>query len=230
MSRAPDADYELPDHLPIEPIAPGSTVLVAGPAFSHAEDIARSMVASATDYDERALFISTSQTCEKFLAACRQSHPSLDDSRVAVIDCSGQEIGQSSLDTQVKYVSTQSDLTGIGMKFSALYQSLYADAADGRVRTGLVSLSSLSMYVDLRQLFQFAQTLSGRIDSADGVGVFSLDPTTHDTKTLNTLSQVADGRIEIREPTDGVEADGELRIQGLRGQPEGWQPFSLPSE
>jgi hypothetical protein len=230
MSRAPDTAYELPDHLPIEPIAPGSTVLVAGPAFSHAEDVARSMVASATDFDERALFISTNQTCEKFLAACRQSHPAFDDSRVAVIDCSGQEIGQSPLDIQVKYVSTQSDLTGIGMKFSALYQSLYADAVDGRVRTGLLSLSSLAMYVDLRRLFQFAQTLSGRIDSAGGLSVFGLDPSTHDTKTVNTLSQVADGRIEVREPAESVEADGELRIQGLRGQPEGWQPFSLPSE
>jgi hypothetical protein len=72
------------------------------------------------------------------------------------------------------------------------------------------------MYVDLRKLFQFAQTLSGRIDSAGGLGVFTLDPTTHDTQTVNTLSQVADGRIDIREPEEG-DADGELRIRGLSG-------------
>ena len=128
----------------------------------------------------------------------------------------------------MKYVSTQSDLTGIGMKFSALYESLYGAAAGGRVRTGLISLSSLSMYVDLRKLFQFAQTLSSRIDSAGGLGAFTIDPTTHDTRTVNTLSQVADGRIDVREPeVDGV--DGELRIRGLADQPLGWQPFSVPS-
>lgn len=78
-------------------------------------------------------------------------------------------------------------------------------------------------YVDLRALFQFAQTLSGRIDSADGLGVFTIDPTTHDTSTVNTLSQAADGRIEVRE----AEGDGELRVRGRPNQPDSWQLFSL---
>lgn len=137
-------------------------------------------------------------------------------------------MGHSGLDAQVKYVSTQSDLTGIGMKFSSLYESLYGTVSGGRVRTGLISLSSLAMYVDLRTLFQFVQTLSGRIDSADGLGVFAIDPTTHDTRTVNTLSQAADGRIEVREP-ESEAGDGELRVRGLPDQPSGWQPFSLPS-
>jgi len=80
------------------------------------------------------------------------------------------------------------------------------------------------MYVDLRSLFQFAQTLSGRIDSAGGLGLFTLDPTTHDTKTVNTLGQAADGRVEVRE-ADG--ADGELRVRGLPAQSSDWRPFSL---
>jgi hypothetical protein len=145
---------------------------------------------------------------------------------MGVIDCSGQDIGKAELDAEVKYVSTQSDLTGIGMNFSALYESIYPSVTEGRVRTALISLSSLSMYVDIRALFQFAQTASGRIDSADGLGVFALDPTTHDTKTVNTLSQAADGRIEVRDP-ETEEADGELHVRGLQDQPDGWQPFTF---
>ena len=220
--------YSFADSLPINPIAQGSTVLVAGPALSHTDALARSMVADGTDTGEGGLFISTNKTHKKLLAACRGTHPELDASRIGIIDCSGQEMGDAGLDAQVKYVSTQSDLTGIGMKFSALYEALYAGVRDGRVRTGLITLSSLAMYVDLRPLFQFAQTLSGRIDSADGLGVFAIDPTTHDTKTVNTLSQAADGRIEVREP-EGGEGDGELRVRGLPDQPTGWQPFTLPS-
>jgi KaiC/GvpD/RAD55 family RecA-like ATPase len=220
--------YEFAEGVPVNPIAQGSTVLVAGPALSRTDALARSLVADSTDAGEGGLFISTNQTCKKLLTACRGTHPALDATRVGIIDCSGQEMSKAGLEARVKYVSTQSDLTGIGMKFSALYQSLYADAVDGRVRTGLLSLSSLAMYVDLRTLFQFVQTLSGRIDSADGLGVFTLDPTTHDTKTVNTLSQAADGRIEVREP-EGVEGDGELRVRGLPDQPSGWQPFELPS-
>jgi hypothetical protein len=157
--------------------------------------------------------------------ACGHTNPSVVASRTGVIDCTGQGPGGRRSETEVKFISTQSDLTGIGMKFSALYETLYAAGANNCVRTGLVSLSSLSMYVDMRALYQFTQTLSGRIDSADGLGVFAIDPTTHDTATVNTLGQTADGRVEVRE-AEG-DADGELRVRGLPDQPEGWQPFSL---
>lgn len=228
MSHDAETGYRFAEGIPINPIAPGTTVLVAGPALSRTDDLARSMVADAELDGEGALFISTNKTCERLWNACRTTHPSLDPARTGIIDCSGQEIGKSQLETQVKYVSTQSDLTGIGMKFSSLYESLYADVTEGRVRTSLISISSLSMYVDLRKLFQFLQTLSGRIDSANGLGVFSIDPTTHDTKTVNTLSQVADGRIEVREAeSDDHDAEAELRIRGLPDQPDGWHPFSL---
>ena len=224
-----DAAYAFPEWLPIEPIAPGSTVIVAGPAFSNAEGLVEGMVAGGTARGEGALFISTNRTCRKLRSSLGRTAADLDRSQLGVIDCSGQDIGNGSSEVTVKYVSTQSDLTGIGMKFSALYESLYGSAGGGRVRTGLISLSSLSMYVDLRKLFQFAQTLSGRIDTAGGLGAFTIDPTTHDTQTVNTLSQVADGRIEVREP-DADAADGEVRVRGLPGQPSGWQPFSLPAE
>jgi KaiC/GvpD/RAD55 family RecA-like ATPase len=227
MSEAAETAYEFGDSLPIEPIEAGSTILIAGPALSRAEDLALSMVADGSDTGDGMLFVTTNESCERLLGSCRRLHPSFDATRAGVIDCTGQDLAQSQFDIRVKSISTQSDLTGIGMRFSALYESLYADADGGRVRTGLISLSSLSMYVDMRALFRFAQTLSGRIDSAGGLGLFSIDPTTHDTKTVNTISQVADGRIEVREPEES-DADGELRIRGLRGQPDGWQPFTLP--
>lgn len=226
MSETAETAYDFGDGVPIEPIEAGSTVLIAGPALSRAEDLALSMVADGTETGDGMLFVTTNESCERLLGSCRRLHPSFDDDRAGVIDCTGQDLAQSQFDIRVRSISTQSDLTGIGMRFSALYESLYADADGGRVRTGLISLSSLSMYVDMRALFRFVQTLSGRIDSAGGLGLFSIDPTTHDTKTVNTISQVADGRIEVREPEES-DADGELRIRGLRGQPDGWQSFTL---
>jgi len=228
MSDA-ENQYGFPAGLPLEPIEPGTTLLVAGPAFSNVDALARSLVVGGTADGEGALFISTTMTSTKLVKACQQGTPGLDTEYLGIIDCSGQEIGRADDGLRVKYVSTQSDLTGIGMKFSALYEALYAEATGGRIRTGLISLSSLSMYVDLRTLFQFAHTLSARIDSAGGLGVFTIDPTTHDEQTVNTLSQVADARIEVRE-TDATDADGEVRIKGLPAQPSGWQPFSLSAE
>jgi len=224
MSHTPDERYAFGESLPIAPVDPGSTVFVAGPAMSPAEDLATTMVADGCHGEEGSLFISTNTTCERLLDGCRRTHPDLDASRVGVIDCTGQVSGDRSHEAEVKYISTQSDLTGIGMKFSALYESLYM-ASGGPVRAGLVTLSSLSMYSDLRTLYQFVQTLSARIDSAGGLGVFAIDPTTHDEQSINTLSQVADGRIDVREADD---ADGQLRVRGLPDQPDGWQPFTLP--
>lgn len=226
MSHTSQVGYQFVDGLPIDPIPPGSTVLVAGPALSGTEDLVRSMITDSTEFDEGGLFISTNMTCTKLLNACHQYRASLDTSRMGVVDCSGQESGQLTGDLTVKYISTQGDLTGISMKFSALYESLYDSGKNGRIRTGLISLSSLLMYVELRKVFQFAQTLAGRIDTTGGLGVFAIDPTTHDTQTLNTFSQVTDGRIEVR-AADSADADGELRIRGLPNQPSGWQPFFL---
>jgi KaiC/GvpD/RAD55 family RecA-like ATPase len=229
MSDSAEGDYRFGDGVPLAPIQQGSTVLVAGSALSPAEDLARWMVTEGTDAGEGALFISTNETCVSLAEACRQTHPSFDPSRVGVIDCSGQDLAKSRLDVRVRHISTQTDLTGIGMKFSALYESLYADAGNGRVRTGLISLSSLLMYVELRTLFRFAQTLAARIESAGGLGVFVIDPESHDTRTVSTLSQVVDGRISVRDPEDVEDADGELRVDGLPEQPSKWQPFSLAS-
>lgn len=224
MSHSPENRYTFSDGIPIAPIDPGSTVFVAGPALSGATDLATTMVADGCLTGDGTLFISTNTTSERLLDGCQQSHPQFDETRAGIIDCCGQDAGRSASGAQVKHISTQSDLTGIGMKFSALYESLYMESG-GPVRAGLVTLSSLSMFNDLRKLFQFIQTLSARIESAGGLAVFAVDPTTHDTKTINTLTQVADGRIDVRDSDDG---DGELESHGLSGQSEGWQSFRLP--
>jgi KaiC/GvpD/RAD55 family RecA-like ATPase len=224
MSQSSGGAYGFSDAIPVEPIDAGATVFVSGPALSPAEDLAQRLVADGCQSGDGSLFITTNVTSDRLLDGCQRTHPDFDFGRAGVIDCSGQDVSDRRQAAQVKYISTQSDLTGIGMKFSSLYESLYMESG-GPVRTGLLTVSSLAMYVDLRKLFQFIQTLSARIDSADGIGVFAIDPTTHDTRTINTLSQVADGRIEVREADD---ADGELRVRGLAGQPDDWQPFTLP--
>ncbi len=223
MSRDSEAGYRFADGVPIQPIAPGVTVLVVGPALSGGEDLARSLVADSIETDESALFISTNMQGEKLLKKCHRTHGSPDPDQLGVIDCSGQESGQS-IDVPIRYVSSQSDLTGISIQFTSLHESLSANATDGRVRTGLISLSSLLMYVELETVFQFTQTLAGQISTTGGLGVLAIDPTIHEAQTVNTFGQIADGLIELREADGG---ERELRTQGLTGQPDGWQPVSL---
>jgi len=118
----------------------------------------------------------------------------------------------------VKYVATPADLTGIGIRFSSLYEGLYGDGYR-RVRTGIYTLAPLLAYTEnLRTVYRFLHTLTGRIRTADGVGVCAIDPCAVEDRTLNSLVSAFDGRLSTRTGPEGCE----IRVQGLAGQPDGW--------
>jgi hypothetical protein len=119
-------------------------------------------------------------------------------------------------------VSGPSDLTGIGMRFSDV-QVEFGRTGHERVRTGLLSVSTLLSFSDLRTVSRFVHTLVGRIDSVDGLGVLFIDPGSHDERAIRTLAQFCAGRIEVREGDDGPE----LRARGLADQSREWEPFDL---
>ncbi|MFB6120495.1 MAG: hypothetical protein ABEJ68_05195 [Halobacteriaceae archaeon] len=209
--------------LPLAPIDPGTTLFVAGPSLSRADDLARALVL-AGDGEEGSLFVSTNQPAGKLLDECERLVPGFDPARTGVVDCTGQESADETR-ARVETVSTPGDLTGIGIEFSMLYETLHAEGVE-HVRAGVLTVSTLLMYADLRAVFRFMHTLSSRISTTDGVGVFVIDPDTHDEQTVNTLNQVCDGRVEVQE-TDAAGADGELRVRGLDDQPREWTEFSL---
>jgi hypothetical protein len=57
------------------------------------------------------------------------------------------------------------------------------------------------MYSDLQTVFRFLHVFTGRVQSVDGLGLFSIDSTAHDDQAMNTLKQLFDGIIEV--PEDG---------------------------
>ena len=213
------------DDLPVEPIPAGSTVLVAGKQSTAAEELAVALVASAAAaaQPEGALFVSTDTGAETLLTACGRLQPTFSPEIASVVDCSGADRD----DEEVATVAAPSDLGGITTRFAALYESLFDRLDDGRVRAGVVGLSSLAMHVELRSLLRFTRTVAGRVDIAAGFGAFALDPTAHHRQVGQTLGQAVDGRIEVREPPDASAADGELRVRGFRDQPREWTAFSL---
>jgi len=61
------------------------------------------------------------------------------------------------------------------------------------------SLSTLLMYSDLQTVFRFLHVFTGRIQSVNGLGLFSIDSTSHDEQAMNTLKQLFDGVITVPE-------------------------------
>lgn len=212
--------YAFPQRLPIEPVEAGSTVLVAGPAHSGTRDLALGLLGGASG--EGAIIITTDETTERVLDACESTEGRFDLTQVGVVSCVDEGAG-TEFPARALTVSSPSDLTGIGMRYSKLYQDFHREGTE-RIRTGLFSVTALLTFGDLQPISRFVHTLAGRVDSVDGFGAFLIDPTALDERAVNTIGEFCDGRIGLREGDDG---GTELRVRGLPDQPGGWVPVDL---
>lgn len=209
--------YEF-DDLPLSPIDPATNVLVAGSAMGGARDLFLEMLAPADG--EGTIIVSTGTGARKLIDRFRAVAGDVDARRVAVVDAVSQQQGVGTDGENVRTVSSPRDLTGIGMELTDLYEGFYDRGTDD-VRTGLDSISTLLMYAELPTVFRFLHVFTGRVSTADGMGVFVVDPSSHDDQTTQTLNQLFDGRIDVR----AGDGDPELRVQGLSGQPTDWTSF-----
>jgi hypothetical protein len=100
-------------------------------------------------------------------------------------------------------VSSPGDLTGLGIKLSQCLSTW--DDNPNRTTVRFDSLTTLLQFAELKRVFRFVHVLLGRIDSANAVGYFHLDPAAHDDQTLATLRGLFDAVYEL-EDGEWVEA------------------------
>lgn len=202
--------YEF-DRLPLEPIPTGTNILIAGPSIGGTRRFLLEMLAD-NDGQEGLMFISTDDGAEKFVESFEDVGSSFDTGRMCVLDCTEQG---TSGDGPVREVVSPADLTGIGMEFSSLFESLRR-RDHPKARIGLVSVSTLLLFADdFRSVYRFLHTLTSRIRTGDGLGLATVDPEATDEQALGTVAQAFDARIDVRE-------SGEFRVRGLDDQPGGW--------
>jgi len=218
MSQRQQPRYEFAE-LPVEPVPAGTNLLVTGPAMGGLRELLMRLL--ACESEEGLLVLALDVDGTETIDDYEHTGVLYDTSRMAVIDCT--QGGREDDGRNIYSVSTPSDLTGMGIQFSSLYEQLY-HAGFERVRTGLYTISTLFMYSDeVQPLYRFLHTLTGRVRTADGLGISAVDPETMADQTYHTLSQPFDGELQLRDQ----EGEHELRIRGLDDQPEGWQPFEL---
>ncbi|MFB6308544.1 MAG: RAD55 family ATPase [Haloarculaceae archaeon] len=214
MSQRREQRYEF-EGVPIDPVPLGTNVLVAGPALGGIRELLLQLLVGGED--EGTLFISADVSASEVLADFEQAGGR--QTNVRIVDCSQ---GEETADTdRVKTITSPGDLTGIGMQFSALYEGLYADGIE-RVRTGIYTLTPLLVYSeDVRSIYRFLHTITGRIRAADGLGVCAIDPTAQDDRTLSSIAQAFDCRLDLRENGKGHE----IRMRGMESQSGDWRAF-----
>lgn len=210
----------LPDDR-IDEIPAGSNLLVAGPSMMGKEDLALNTLAGRGQ-DRPIVIVTSDKNAEQLLSDLETLDGTVDLENVYVIDCSGST-GQGSLEetANVKYVNSPSDLTGIGIGI-AKSTSAVGDAARDGLGFGMLSLSTLLQYASVERVFNFAHVMTGRIAAAGYLGVWTLNTSSHDEQTINTIRGQFDYVAELREAESGAR---EMRILGGEEDWRTWEPL-----
>jgi KaiC/GvpD/RAD55 family RecA-like ATPase len=185
-------------------VAAGSNLLVAGEPMSGKRQLALDILAEGTQSGEGSIIVTTKDSAEKLLEKYAARVPQLEGQPVGVVDCVAQQQGGGDTEDtdQIKYASSPVDMTGIGIKLSEFLETFYERRGLQENRVLMHSISTLLMYSDLQTVFRFLHVFTGRVQSADALGIYVVDSTAHDTQTMNTLKQLFDGVIEVERDED----------------------------
>ena len=101
----------------------------------------------------------------------------------------------------VAAVESPTDLTGLGIKVGSYLENY--GSSDTIVTYD--SLTMLLQYVELERAFRFLHVLTNRVQDADAVAHYHMDPKAHDEQVMATLSSLFDAIAKFE--------DGEWRIR-----------------
>jgi KaiC/GvpD/RAD55 family RecA-like ATPase len=204
----------------VSSISPGSSILVSGPAMTGKEDLLYETLADGARHGEGTVAVTTGGRADDAIEDIQSRTPDLDSDTVCAIDCRAdsdrQELERDD-GSYVHSVAAPSDMTGIGIGITKCFDRLH-DAGVDHGRLGLTNLSTMVTYSDQQTVFKFCHVLSSRLDSAEFLGLFTIDSSAHDDQTLQVIKQAFDGLIEIRER----EGTREARAMGIEPQPSDW--------
>jgi KaiC/GvpD/RAD55 family RecA-like ATPase len=196
--------YDLAEVVPEADVAPGTNLLISGPPMTGKRRIAFEILGSGTNQGEGTIVVTTKDSARKVLSEYEGYVSDPDTADVGIVDCVTKQQGGSNVedDRRVKFASSPVDMTGIGIKLSEFLEEFYEVRGHQRNRILLHSVSTLLMYSDLQTVFRFLHVFTGRIQSADALGLYVIDSTAHDEQTMNTLKQLFDGIITVEEGDD----------------------------
>lgn len=206
----------------------GTNILILGPPMSAADQLAYALTKPVPG--EYAIVLSTNERAAEVVDAFKVA--GADKRFTGVIDAITKSSTPGIVDTsRLMFVSSPTDLTGIGIKFSNMVETIFeGDFADGEtglfpppIRFCVNSISTLLMYRRLEVLYQFLHVLTAKLKKIEGVGVYLLNNESFDDKTLSLIKQLMTCVIEVKvEQNDNL-----MRIRGIPGVNGDWMKFSV---
>jgi len=173
----------------------GTNVLVLGSSILGADECVWQVLEHGLSIGQPGILVTTSHV----------SSDQLTDG-LLFVDGSGTAGGDRPEMQSVERIGSPGDLTGIGIGWVKCARAI-GDGATGGLRVGLISISMLLQHVDSDRVFNFLHVLTGRISAAGYLGIFTLDPGSHEDAVVNQIKAQFDGVIELEETDEsGVTA------------------------
>ncbi|MFA4861207.1 RAD55 family ATPase [Methanoregula sp.] len=206
----------------------GTNILILAPPMSYADQLAYALIKPLQG--EYSIVLSTNERAAEVVDYFKVA--GADKRFVGVIDAITKSSTPSIADTtRLMFVSSPTDLTGIGIKFSNMIETIFeGDFSDGEpglfpppVRFCVNSISTLLMYRRLEVLYQFLHVLTAKLKKIEGVGIYLLNSESFDEKTLSLIKQLMNCVIEVKMENNITY----LRIMGIRGVTGEWLKFTV---
>jgi len=193
-------------------LAAANSTLLLNSSFADGENCAQLLHPDAAA-DTNVLWVSFTKSPDQQLRRWREhadGQPaemgivSVEDStRSVAADAGAPATGGPSLpetNAPIETVTSPNDLTGLGIRIT----EFLTDWAENDNRTVVCfdSLTALLQYVELETAYEFLHILTGRLASVDAFAHFHMDPEAHDSQTIEILTGLMDGVVEVDEAGD----------------------------
>jgi hypothetical protein len=205
-----------------------TNVLILAPPMCNADQLAYALTKPLLG--EYSIVLSTNERASEVIDFFKLA--GADKRFTGVIDAITKSSTPTITDTQrMMFVSSPTDLTGIGIKFSnmieAIFEGNFSEGETGLfpppIRFCVNSISTLLMYRRLEVLYQFLHVLTAKLKKTEGVGIFVLNNESFDDKTLSLIKQLMNCVIEIKMESN----TSFMRIHGIRGVTGDWIKFTV---
>lgn len=190
--------------------APGTSILLLGPAGVDRREFAYELLAAGQRRAEGVVLVSTDVPGVAASGAYREVTGAEGEDRLFVVDATG-----TGGDTVVS-VPSPGDLTELGTALTRGFREL--EGTDG-TRVGLLSLTSMLDHLDRGGVFKFCTTLARRVEKGEMLGVATLNPDACNEQTLAMLTDAFDVVVEL----DQRGSEVSCRVRGPDGT-SNWNP------
>ena len=110
----------------------------------------------------------------------------------AVVVVVGDSPGPDPDGVTVEHISSPSDLTGLGIAIGELLSEW-----DGSPVVCIDSLTAMLQYVEVETAYEFLHAVTGQLYAADARAHFHIDPSAHDSTTVDSIASLFDAVVEF---------------------------------